>query len=61
MTAIWVVFGHSAIIANNEKWPANVQVSAFINAEVTTKSKGLSLSMESMQSNLMYSPYFTAT
>ena len=24
MAAIWVVFGYSAIIPNNEKWPVNI-------------------------------------
>ena len=23
MAAIWIVFGHSAVISKNEKWPAN--------------------------------------
>ena len=24
MAVIWVVFGHSAVISNNEKWPADI-------------------------------------
>ena len=24
MAAIWVVLGHSAVILNNEKWPADI-------------------------------------
>ena len=25
MAAIWVVFGHSAVIPNNDKWPADIE------------------------------------
>ena len=24
MAAIWIVFGHSAVIPNNDKWPADI-------------------------------------
>ena len=25
MAAIWVMFGHSAVISKNEKWPKNIK------------------------------------
>ena len=30
MVAIWLVFGHSAMISNNEKWPADIRGSNLI-------------------------------